>query len=381
MSGGRSGSEGWVRHQRTSFAALVVTAGLALSLPCLPAGAQWQVASADGSSTLKLGVLLQPQAELIETADGEDHSQNLFLRRARVLLGGTYSERWSFFLETDSPNLGKSKPDGSKSSDLYVQDAFVTYSTGDAFKIDAGMLLMPLSHNHETSAGMLLPVDYGPFTFVESDPLTEKVGRDYGIEARGYVLGRHLEYRAGVFQGYRGSDLAGGSGAGTEPFRLTMRAVWYPFEAETGYFYTGSSLGAKRILALGATYDVQSSYSTVAADLFVDQPLASGALTFQADWARLDGDDFLLSLPRQDTWLVEAAYYWQALRLGPFVQLASRSFAAEDASHRDEERMQAGLAWWIRGHVINLKGAWTRITADGSPDRDQAQLQLQVFWF
>jgi len=166
VSGGRSGSEGWVRHQLTSFAALVVTAGLALSLPCLPAGAQWQVASADGSSTLKLGVLLQPQAELIETADGEDHSQNLFLRRARVLLGGTYSERWSFFLETDSPNLGKAKPDGSKSSDLYIQDAFVTYSTGDAFKIDAGMLLMPLSHNHETSAGMLLPVDYGPYTFV-----------------------------------------------------------------------------------------------------------------------------------------------------------------------------------------------------------------------
>ncbi len=359
----------------------VVVAGLVLSLHSSPASAQWQVASADGSSTLKLGVLLQPQAELIETADGGDHSQNLFLRRARILLGGTYSERWSFFLDTDSPNLGKAKPDGSKTSDLFVQDAFVTYSAGDALKVDAGMMLMPLSHNHETSAGMLLPVDYGPFTFVESDPTTSKVGRDYGIQARGYILGKHLEYRAGVFQGYRGSDLAGGSGAGTEPFRLTARAVWYPFEAETGYFYTGASHGAKKILALGATYDVQSSYSTVAADLFVDQPLASGAVTFQVDWARLDGQDFLTSLPVQDTWLVEASYYYKKLRLGPFVQLASRDFAVDDASHADEERMQAGLAWWIRGHTINLKGAWTRITADGSPDRDQAQLQLQVFWY
>jgi len=359
----------------------VVVAGVVLSLLSSPAGAQWQIASADGSSTLKLGVLLQPQAELIETADGEDHSQNLFLRRARILLGGTYSERWSFFLETDSPNLGKAKPDGSKSSDLYVQDAFVTYSTGDAFKIDAGMMLMPLSHNHETSAGQLAPVDYGPFTFVESDPTTSKVGRDYGIQARGYILDRHLEYRVGAFQGYRGSDLAGGSGAGTEPFRVTARAVWYPFEAETGYFYTGTSLGAKKILALGATYDVQSSYSTMAADLFYDQPLASGAATFQADWARLDGDDFLTSLPRQDTWLIEASYYHKKLRLGPFVQLASRSFGADDASHADEERTQAGLAWWLSGHTINLKGAWTRITADSSPDRDQAQLQLQVFWY
>jgi len=104
-------------------------------------------------------------------------------------------------------------------------------------------------------------------------------------------------------------------------------------------------------------------------------------VTFQVDWARLDGQDFLTSLPEQDTWLVEASYYYKKLRLGPFVQLASRDFAVDDASHADEERMQAGLAWWIRGHTINLKGAWTRITADGSPDRDQAQLQLQVFWY
>ena len=367
--------------RRSRWSTLVRVVGVAVGLLAGPVQAQWQVTSADGTSSLKLGVLLQPQAELIETADGEDHSQNLFLRRARILMGGTYSEKWSFFLETDSPNLGKGKTDGSKTSDLFIQDVFVTYSTGDAFKVDAGMMLMPLSHNHETSAGALLPVDYGPFTFLGSDPTTSKVGRDYGIQARGYVLDKHLEYRVGAFQGYRGSDLAGGSGAGSEPFRLTTRAVWYPFEAETGYFYTGASLGAKRILALGATYDVQSSYSTVAADLFYDQPIASGAVTFQVDWSRLVGSDFLTSLPEQDTWLVEAAYYNQKLRLGPFVQLASRSFALEDAAHPEEDRAQLGLAWWLSGHKVNLKGAWTQITKDGSPDRDQVLLQLQLFWY
>jgi hypothetical protein len=360
---------------------LIGVVGLALGMLAGPAQAQWQVTSADGVSSLKLGVLLQPQAELIETADGEDHSQNLFLRRARILMGGTYSEKWSFFLETDSPNLGKGRTDGSKTSDLFIQDVFVTYSTGDAFKVDAGMLLMPLSHNHETSAGMLLPVDYGAFTFSASDSTASKVGRDYGVEARGYVLDKRLEYRVGAFQGYRGSDLADGGGAGSEPFRILARAVWYPFEAETGYFYTGASLGTKKILALGASYDVQGSYSTVGADLFYDQPIASGALTFQADWARLDGDDFLTSLPEQDTWLVEASYFSKSLRLGPFVQLASRSFALEDASHPDEDRMQLGLAWWISGHKVNLKGAWARLTKDGFPDRDQALLQLQLFWY
>ncbi len=358
---------------------LVVMAGLVLALFSLPAQAQWQVASADGKQTLKLGVLLQPQGEIIDTADGEDHSQNLFLRRARILLGGTYSEQWSFFLETDSPNLGKGKTDGTKTEDFFIQDVFLTYSSGDAFKVDAGMMLLPLSHNHVESAGALLPVDYGPYTFLASGATTSKVGRDYGLQARGYVLDKHLEYRLGAYQGYRGSDT--GSGAGSEPFRLVARAVWYPFEAETGYFYTGTSLGAKKILALGASYDAQSSYSTVGADLFYDQPLASGSVTFQAGWSQIDGDDFLTSLPEQDTWLVEAAYYHKNAHLGPFVQYSQRSFAIEDAAHPEEDKTQVGLAWFISGHKVNLKAAWARITKDGAPDRDQALLQLQVFWY
>ena len=365
--------------KRRSWPVLAALAALLLA-GADDALAQWQIATQDGKSTLKLGVLVQAQAEAIETSDAEHHSQNLFLRRARVLLGGTFSERWSFFLETDSPNLGKGKSDGSKTSDLFVQDAFVTYSTGDAFKIDAGMMLLPLSHNHESSAAALSPVDYGAFTFVASDPTTSKVGRDYGIQARGYVLGKHLEYRVGAFQGYRGSDGAGGV-AGGEPFRVTARTVWYPFEADTGYFYTGNSLGTKKILAVGASYDAQSSYSSVAADVFYDQPLPGGSVTLQTGWSRIDGDDFLTSLPEQDTWLVEAAYYSKSLRLGPFLQYTSRAYAAPSASRADEERLQAGVAWWLSGHKINVKAAWARLEKDGAPDRDQALVQLQVFWY
>jgi hypothetical protein len=39
------------------------------------------------------------------------------------------------------------------------------------------------------------------------------------------------------------------------------------------------------------------------------------------------------------------------------------------------------LAWWLSAHKINLKGAWTRISKDASPDRDQLLLQLQLFWY
>jgi len=347
------------------------------------ARAQWQVASMDGKSSVKFGVLLQPQAEWLETPDAEHVSQNLFLRRARLLVGATINESWSFFLETDSPNLGKAKADGTKTQDFFFQDVIATYSQGDAFKLDMGMMLLPLSHNHQQGAGTLLAVDYGPYTFAESDALFEKVGRDWGAQARGYLLNKHFEYRLGVFQGVRGADVTDDEGdvieygAGVEPFRVIGRAVWYPFEADTGFFYTGTTLGAKKILAVGASYDTQRSYETYGVDVFWDQPMGGGnALTVQAGYNRFDGGDFLPTFTKRDTLLVEAGYYFKSVALSPFVQWAEQDFADATA---DESKTLVGLAYWPSGHKMNVKLGAARFTKNGAPDRNQLVLQCQVF--
>jgi hypothetical protein len=121
----------------------------ALAAAARPSSAQWLLESKDGKASLKIGFLIQPQMELLETVDQEGVSTNLFLRRLRVLLGGTIDERWSFFFETDSPNLGKTNPNpgsgpGLKDQgDIFVQDAYLTYSRGSAFKVDAGMFMLP----------------------------------------------------------------------------------------------------------------------------------------------------------------------------------------------------------------------------------------------
>src|SRR5512137_2637478 len=80
-----------------------------LPLVAQPASAQWQVDTKDGKGFFKFGLLLQGQYEALEstTAAGvSDTAQNLFLRRARLIFGGKY-EKVSFFVETDSPNIGK----------------------------------------------------------------------------------------------------------------------------------------------------------------------------------------------------------------------------------------------------------------------------------
>jgi hypothetical protein len=169
---------------------------LLMSAAATPASAQWQVESKDGKSSLKFGFLIQPQLELLETADHDATSANLFIRRLRLIVGGTLNEHWSFFFETDSPNLGKARPDPGASApgakdqgDIYVQDAYVTYSRGMAFKVDAGMIMLPHSRNGTQSAATLLAVDYGPYTFLDSGPGGERVGRDYGVQLRGYPAG------------------------------------------------------------------------------------------------------------------------------------------------------------------------------------------------
>jgi len=360
---------------------------LALAPAILAAGearSQWQISSQDGSSTLRVGFLAQPQGESLDVPGSPQSSRNLFLRRLRLIVGGEFDSRWSFFIDTDSPNLGKGtgqpEPEKSKNvGEIFLQDVVLTWSSDDAFKVDTGMLLVPVSHNTQQSAATLLTLDYGPYSCLHGDPTTSRMGRDYGVQLRGYPFRKHVEYRLGVFQGYRGE-------AAAEPFRLTGRLVWYPLEADTGFFYTGTILGAKRILAVGSSYDRQGEYRVASGDLFVDQPLFGGdGLTQQAALTHYDGRDFFPpsggapQLPEQGAWLMEAGYYSQAAKFGPFAQIARRNF--KDPLTSDEGRAQVGLASWPLGHRLNFKLAAARLEQSGAPDRTQIVVQCQVFTF
>jgi hypothetical protein len=94
---------------------------------------------------------------------------------------------------------------------------------------------------------------------------------------------------------------------------------------------------------------------------------------------KLDGDNFLTSLPKQNNWLVEAGFYLKRSRLGPFVQYSQRDFDA--IASADEKRTQVGLAWWGDGHKLSVKLAGVRLVKDREPARNQFVLQLQLFQY
>jgi hypothetical protein len=343
-------------------------------LAAVPAEAQLQWSSKDEKMSFKVGILGQLQGEAVDVAGTDDTATNLFIRRLRLVMLFTLNEKLSVFLDTDSPNLGKSNNAGVKDTgDVYIQDFAATWKFAQQFMLDGGLLLLEQTYNHNQSAASLMPVDYGPYTFVESGPLGERVGRDYGLRARGYLLDDHLEYRAGVYQGVRGENAS-------NDLRFTGRLMYSFFTPQVGLFYRGTSLGKTRTLSIGASFDTQEEYDSFGADAFWDQPWGEGnGFTVQADYWNVDGGTLAPTLFEQTNAMVEAGVYFSSIKLQPFVQWAEQRF--DDDARVDEEKLTAGLAFHFGGHNNNLKLSYSRIEPEIGDSRDQINLQWQIFQF
>lgn len=353
---------------------LAVGLTVAALVAATPAAAQLQWTSKDEKLSFKVGILGQMQGESVDVAGTNDQAQNLFFRRLRLLMAFNLSDKLSIFFDTDSPNLGKSSNAGVKdANDIYVQDFAATYKFAQEFMLDGGLLLMEQTYNHNQSAATLMTTDYGPYTFVESGPLAERVGRDYGLRARGYLMENHLEYRAGIYDGFRGTNA-------TNDLRFAGRVMYSLFTPQVGLFYRGSSLGKTKTLAFGVSYDAQEKYDNFGGDFFLDLPIAGGnGFVLQGDFSQVDGGTFLAALPKQTDTMIETGFYIAAAKIQPYLQYASQDF--KDKVRIDETRLTAGLGYYVNGWNNNLKFSYTRIEPKHGKNRDQFNLQWQIFQF
>jgi hypothetical protein len=323
--------------------------------------------------SFKFGILGQFQADALEDPPTDESSRNLFIRRVRLMFGGQVAKNVTFFVETDTPNLGKALPAGKNiPSSTIIQDAYGEFKASEAFAIDAGLMFVPFSRNSVQSATTLLPIDYGAYTFSQSTPTQSSTGRDAGFQAKGSFLRNHLEYRVGAFQGAR--DMRSHNS-----FRYVGRLQYNVFDTETGFFYTGTYIGKKKILAVGGAFDAQKHYHGYDADVFVDMPAGPGAFTGQLDYNHFDGDITLRSLPQQDDFLLELGYLISMMKLTPVLQFSNRDVV--DTRIGDENHWSIGLNYWWSGHNANIKAAYSRINPTGSSSQNEFTVQLQLYYF
>jgi hypothetical protein len=360
------------QSRRQSWLPPVIAAAV-LAVTAHAAPAQLQFSSADGGSSLKLGVLGQLQAQDIDSPNGSQSEKDLYFRRLRLIGQFKLGDKLSVFFDTDNPNLGKGNGDGTKnvSTSMFIQDFVVNYAFAHEFQLEGGEIFIAQSYNHNTAVGQLMPLDFGPFTFTESSAIQAINGRDFGLQTRGYLADDHLEYRFGVFQGNRGDQ-------DVNAFRYTGRLSLWVVGAQTGLFYRGTSLGKTQSMEIGGSFDRQKDYSSYTGDFFWDQPVGNGdGVTLQCDYTHWDGGTFLTAIPKQNTLLVEAGYYLGAIRTQPFLQYSTETFAQR--FDPDQKRTTFGLGHFFQGHSSDVKLAYTRLQGTGQVSRNQLQLQYQIF--
>ncbi len=367
-------------------AACTMAAVALAALLAAPAAAQGM--KINDSTTLRVGILGQTWADWSENVRQDtSYAQNIFERRIRLLASGQWGSRVSFFFETDNPNLGRSGAGFTKGlgSGFITQDAYVEVKpTGDvAFAVDAGLMLYPLCRNCLQSAATLLPIDYGAYSFVQSGPTTSSVGRDVGFQAKGNVVGQRLEYRVGIFQGFK--NTVGTTQIGSNTPRFGGRLQYNFLDAEApAFFYSGTYFGKKKIFALGGGFDTQSKYHAYAVDAFFEHPVGPGGISAQADFVQYDGDTFFTALPKQNDYLLEAGYYINSIKIMPWVKIEGRSYDVTSvAAFQNEHRIQVGGTYYMAGHNLNVKAAYARNSFDrlnnSTLDQNQFTVQLQGF--
>ena len=383
-------------------------------MPAVPQATPFKVETPTG--TLRIGLLAQAQYQALSDPVLSGYSQNLYLRRLRILMTGTLFGKFDYFVETDSPNLllagaplandpfGPALKGGAA---MAIQDAFITYRPladmkplADAVKLDMGYMLPPMSHNAIQGATTLYGWDYYAYTFRHTDAFGTAqgpVGRDVGLQARGLLVGGHVEYRVGLFQGLRNRATATDVGS-RNFFRVAARVQVNLLDPEPGFFYAGTYFGAKKIASVGGSYDFQDDYKYYAFDGLVDMPAGPGVVTAQVNYAHWDGGTFLLrpivpamgatagtpALPKQSAIMGEAGYLLLPYKISPIFRYEHLSAVGAGGA---QARYAGGIAFWPYGHSTNLKLFYTRIQTDTPAAAavslkgvNQVNLQWQVFF-
>ena len=355
----------------------VFICGCALLAGVLAGRASAQLAIHNGDVTVKFGVLGQFWGDWTQdsTAGTQGYQQNLYLRRARFIMGGDIGDNVGFFLETDDPKLGLNPK--SLSSGFMLQDAFMEWKPDQRLIVSGGLMLVPFSRQTLQSPGSYYTLDISAITTV-ANAATQSAGlRDAGFQAKGYFLKDKLQYRLGVFDGQRDSS-------GRNSLRTAGYLQYDFFSPEKVYVFTGTALGKQKILAVDAGFDKQGAYRAGSANLAAALPVRGGdEIGGQFQYMYYDGRQKFLSIPEQNDTLLEAAYYIHRAKVQPFAKYESQNFVADQSRAKDIGRYGAGASYYVRGQNLKWTVQYLKAQPRNSPLKpcNEFSVQLQIFYY
>jgi hypothetical protein len=353
-----------------------LVAAVVLAAVLLPAAAQAQaIIKVNDTVFFRFGLQMQAWGDWQENSTATGYAQNLYLRRARFLITGQMAPDVTFFFQTDNPNYGKAPK--ALGTGFQLQDAWFEWHITDAFNLDAGEFLVPLSRNALQSTLSFFTLDISPTSTVFSAPTASNGLRDTGFELKGYLIdGGRLEYRAALFQGIR---LEGSRNA----FRESAYLQFNFLEKERGYVYAGTNLGTKKIFNISGGYDTQNKYHAYSGNVFTTIPVGPGnEIGGEVQGVHYDGSTFITAIPKQNDFLAELAFYIKAANFQPFGKFEQQKFSDTAAKAKDQTRWGAGAHYYIHGQNLKLTGQYLRVKPK-SPlkDTNEFTVALQAWYY
>lgn len=346
-----------------------------LALACTPAFSQIAVKGEDAEFDFGFEGQIWGDWTQTSTDGAQNYQQNLYLRRARLIVGGSLFKDVTFFFETDDPKLGMTPK--ALGAGFMVQDAFAEWKVKRALMIDGGMMIVPFARNAMQSTLSYYSVDISAITVVNNTATQSAALRDLGFGARGFFLNDRLQYRGGLFSGERDANS-----------RDSLRAAGYLqydfFDRETGYTFLGAALGKKKILAADGGFDAQGAYHSGSGNIAMDLPVDHGdEVGGQFQYIHYDGGSKFLTIPDQNDYLAEAAYYFHRIKTQPFFKAETQQFAAPVNATKNIDRVGAGFNYYIHGQNLKWTTQYLRSLPQNSPMKpfNEFTVQLQVFYF
>ncbi|MDX1764533.1 MAG: porin [bacterium] len=377
--------------KKLSLFSLALVLGLFFVAGSAYAGAKIKIGD---DSQFDLGMRVQAQwattDEDLDTDGKWDSEDDFNIRRARLRLKADVTKWVTAFLQSDSA-------DGV---DHKIIDAWISLNIDPWFKLIMGENMAPTMRTNITSSGGLMTMDrpglanknltwgmnnkYRFNSRTVTGNRATNVGsatnavRDTGITAFGsgsLSETMHLKYYLGYADG-----MENGPFADEDEERLTARVQLNMGDPEPGYFGLGTYLGKKQTMAIGVFYDTEDNvgqdpvtptkgadYSQWGIDLFAEQPVGPGHVTFDAQFVDLDLDDSNRQI-EGDGFYVQAGYLinnwqpWVMYEQWDAAWSSKDSVVAPDVGDNDTFRI--GLTYFFKGHNANVKVGYEKVSFD-----------------
>ncbi len=328
-------------------------------------------------------------------SDGSDGSfaWDFYCRRCRFFATGSVVKDVFFNVLFESANVGKAAADGSKGTAVpQILDAYGQVKFVQEFWLSGGSILMPLTRNGLQPTTTYVSIDNANVITTPILQGNSNVLRDLGVQANGFFLENHLEYRVGLWQGSRQAAVPGVQSSSHNGPRLIAMVSANLWDPETGYVNGGHYYGTRKVVGLMANFDYQvlrtnapalapvagtgqagvgsdkNAYYGISGAAFINYPLSGSANPRGGDeivgllqFGYYDGGlrgtygaptnfgSYPLTL-KQTNYLAEAGYYNHGSRFSVFGKFEMRKIS-DDYDLAFRQTLPTPSQWWLAGGV------------------------------